>query len=45
MNFDILSFVNSSKFVIDCCTFDEEASIAENSIEVVSFYMDLLESI
>lgn len=44
LNFNILDFVKSPRFVQDCCTFSE-ASIAENSIEVVEFYMDLLESI
>lgn len=44
LNFNFLDFVKSPKFVIDCCTFSDN-SIAENSIEVVEFYMDLLESI
>lgn len=41
---DFIGFVTNPQFVIDCCTFEND-SIANNSIELVFFYMDLLESI
>ena len=44
-NFNFEDFVNSPEFVIDCCTFEANSSIAENSVEVLDFYVDLLQSI
>lgn len=42
---NMIDFVKSPEFVKDCCTFEVNSSIAENSIEVLNFYVDLLQSI